>query len=422
LAGSEVLAHLMHASSGLLAAALTFAVGRCFLDARTGLVAAVLVVYSGRWGYDNATVDLGLMLFWSAAFASLALHHRYRDARFAWLAAFLAGIAVGIKYQGLFFLPVFVVLALVLERRARVVAGAVLIFVLVGGYWYLRNYLLSGDPVHPVGGPLFGFWLWDARDLANQLDDLDRTRLWRHWVYLPALLAAAYWRRSSPSLRGLLLCAAGFLLVWYPGSGYWRYAVSVYPMLALLSAYVLVQLWSASALVALRAHLPWHRMIACSRVALLVLALAAAWQLLRELDKVHPDDGSRRHYLAGKFAGYALVSSLPDVPGRVLYQLGFEDQIYYLSGVTIGDWFGPARYAEVMRRSRDAAALSKHLAWLGADTLLVNLEREPFSGLIWDPRMTDHFRLLAHNDSAALYLRLTDGESATVPATQSNRR
>jgi hypothetical protein len=36
--------------------------------------------------------------------------------------------------------------------------------------------------------------------------------------------------------------------------------------------------------------------------------------------------------------------------------------------------------------------------------------------------MTDHFRLLARNDSAALYLRLTDGESATVPATQSNRR
>ncbi|MEQ9464173.1 MAG: hypothetical protein RJQ10_10975, partial [Haliea sp.] len=115
LVGSDLLTHLLHMFFGLLAASLTFVAGRFFLDWKVGLGAGLLVVFTGLWGYDNAYVDLGLMAFWAGAFASLALRYQYRDARYALLAAALAGIAVGIKYQGLYYLPEFAVLALVLE-------------------------------------------------------------------------------------------------------------------------------------------------------------------------------------------------------------------------------------------------------------------------------------------------------------------
>ncbi|MEQ9464822.1 MAG: hypothetical protein RJQ10_14255, partial [Haliea sp.] len=301
-------------------------------------------------------------------------------------------------------------LALVLERRFRVVVCAILVFAVTGGYWYLRNYLLSGDPVHPVGGPVFGFWLWDAGDLASQFDDIGRAALWRHWVYLPALLAVFLWRQSSPFLRGLVVCAAASLLIWYAGSAYWRYAVPIYPMLALLTAWVGTQLWPVTASAIL-----WRRLPRGAGVALLlVLLLASGLQLAKELSRLHPDGESRARYLVAEHAGHALLASLPELPGRVLYQLGFEDQIYYLPSATIGDWFGPARYADVMALSGDAQALARHLEQLGADMLLVNLRRAEFPTFDDNPGMEEHFQLLARSDQAALYLRVGPRERGPV--------
>tara|TARA_A100000171_G_C2131453_1_gene147034 strand:+ start:621 stop:2432 length:1812 start_codon:yes stop_codon:yes gene_type:complete len=412
MVGSDVLPHLLHMFFGLLAALLTFVVGRSFLGWKIGLAAGLLVVYGNRWAYDNAFVDLGLMAFWAAAFACLAMLYQHRNARYAFLAAFLAGMAVGIKYQGLFYLPVFIVLALVLERRVKVVVGAVLVFVLAGGYWYLRNYLLSGDPVHPLGGPIFGFWLWDARDLANQIDDVDRAELWQHWVYLPALFTLLFWRRSSLFLRGMFICATAYLAIWYVGSGYWRYAVSVYPMLALLTAWVMGQFWSKVHSASLWGRLPRASLGRVAIPALIILALASSLELRKGLAGLHPSGESRAEYLSDKFAGYALVSSITQLPDVTLYQLGFENQIYYLSSRTIGDWFGPARYADVMALSRDAPALSRHLAELGADMFLVNLDPRHLPPLDWDPEMEKFFKLLGRSDKAVLYLRIDPLESA----------
>jgi hypothetical protein len=190
IVGSDVLPHLLHGLTGALTALLTLGVASRFMDGRIGAIAAILVLYTTRWGWSNAYVDLGLMLFWSAAFAALALRHAQGDERFSLMAAFFAGVAVGIKYQGLFYLPVFVLLALAVERRPAAVARAAIVFISVGSYWYLRNFWISGDPIHPIGGRLFGFWLWNPDDLAGQYGDLDRVRGWHDWVFLP-------WRHRS---------------------------------------------------------------------------------------------------------------------------------------------------------------------------------------------------------------------------------
>lgn len=210
---NDVLPHLIHAFTGALTAVLTFAVATRFMDWRVGLVAAILLLHATRWGWSNAYIDLGLMLFWSCAFTALALRHQLGDRRFSYLAAFFAGVAVGVKYQGLFYLPVFVILALTVERRLAVINRALLIFLGVGGYWYLRNWFISGDPVHPIGGYLFGFWLWSPGDLAAQFYELETVREWPNWYFLPALGAAAFWRRSTAFYRGLLLCATASVVI-----------------------------------------------------------------------------------------------------------------------------------------------------------------------------------------------------------------
>jgi hypothetical protein len=423
LFGSDVFPHLLHALTGALTAVLTFAVARRFFDWRVGLIAVVMVLRATRWGWSNAYVDLALMLFWSCAFAALALRHEHGDPRFSYLAAFFAGIAVGIKYQALFYLPAFVVLALIVEQRSAVIARAVLVFTAIGGYWYLRNALVSGDPLHPIGGPLFGFWLWNVSDLVGQYGDLDRVRSWPKWFFLPALGATLLWRGSTPVQRGLLLSTGTAVALWYLVSGYWRYLVPIYPMLALLSAYVLVELWTRSGagarLINLLSRLNQRLRRVLLSLVLAVVTVNALDDASRVLGQVLPDQQARGDYLARRFGGYALLRSLGSDPERPLYQLGFEGELYYLGESVRGDWFGPGRYADVLALVDDAAALERHLDRLGANSLLVNLAREPFSRLSWAPNLGDRFELVAHSDQAALYrlqdLRADPNEGARHP-------
>jgi hypothetical protein len=418
--GSDVLPHLLHALTGALTAVLTLGIGKRFMDWRVGVVAAILVLYTSRWGWSDAYVNLGLMLFWSAAFAALALRHLQGDERFSLMAAFFAGIAVGVKYQGLFYLPVFALLALVVERRPAVVARAAIIFVAVGGYWYLRNSWISGDPVHPIGGRVFGFWLWSQADLAGQYADLEQVRGWRDWLFLPALGAPILWPRTSSFHRWLILCALAALGLWYLISGYWRYAVPIYPMLALLSAWVLVAFWSRLgievALRSLQRRIDRRALGVLASMALVVVAVAKADEIKRAWGRVLPDEADREAYLSRHFAGYALLRSLKGPEMETLYQLGFEGELYHLGGSVRGDWFGPGRYQDVLALTEDAEALARHLRGLGAEGLLVNRVREPFSAQTWDPELSEHFNLIARSDRAVLYrLRRADSDADGGP-------
>jgi len=145
-------------------------------------------------------------------------------------------------------------------------------------------------------------------------------------------------------------------------------------------------------------------------------------EVSKSLGQLVPRDEDRGAYLARRFPGYGLLRSLGQPPVGTLYQLGFEGELYSLGDSVRGDWFGPGRYGDVMALTQDAAALAGHLDRLGADSLLVNLAREPFAALSWDPRMSVHFELVGRSDQAVLY-RLRGGRTdpgdgaAPAPAT-----
>jgi len=143
---NDVLPHLLHTFTAALTIALVLGLAQRHMDWRVGLVAAIGLLITTRPWWGTAYVDFAVMLFWSCAFATLALRHEHRDYRLSYLAAFLAGIAVGVKYQALLYLPVFSALALIVERRPGVIAKSTLILITVGGFWYVRNFLIS-EPV-----------------------------------------------------------------------------------------------------------------------------------------------------------------------------------------------------------------------------------------------------------------------------------
>ena len=76
-------------------------------------------------------------------------------AAFALLGLF-AGAAAGCKIFGV---PAAGLVLLTLALRPSRLTGLIAFAAaasLLGGGWYLRSYLISGDPFHPAGGPWFG--------------------------------------------------------------------------------------------------------------------------------------------------------------------------------------------------------------------------------------------------------------------------
>jgi hypothetical protein len=271
--------------------------------------------------------------------------------------------------------------------------------------------------VHPIGAHLFGFWLWNADDLASQYGDLDSVRSRPEWFLFPALGAALFWRGAAVFVRGLMVSAAGAVALWLLLSGHPRYLLPAYPMLALLSAWVLVELWSRSGAAAgvgsALGKIDPRLRSAFAPLLFAAVAVNAVGEVSKVWDRVVPEGPDRGVELARHLAGYDLLRSLGDPPVQTLYQFGFEDEIYYLGRSVRGDWFGPGRYADVLALSHNAPALARHLERLGADGLLLNLAREPFSSQPWDPALPVYFELVGRSGQAALY-RLR-GAAETAP-------
>ena len=133
--------------------------------------AVVLFLTSERIGimassFSDTDLAQAAALFGAFAFAIPRDGERPRDASAeAWYAGLLTGIAIGIKISAA--APALIILAISALRaaapapgkRVRAVSRTGLIFgagwVATGGYWYLRNLAVTGNPVYPAA-----FLIW----------------------------------------------------------------------------------------------------------------------------------------------------------------------------------------------------------------------------------------------------------------------
>lgn len=403
LYGNDVLPHLLHALAGWLVALLLVVAGARYFDRRVGVVAAVLFLVAVRPVFASAYNDLGLTLFVASAFLALALWYEGDDTRVVALAAWFFGLAIGTKLQGLLFAPL---VAFWIVRRApppRTYAAAAAAFAAGAAFWYVRSFAVSGDPIHPFGGPLFGYWGWNRDDVGRQIVALRATGGPPAWCLWPAFAAAAWWRGANGMYRAL--CATGYaaVLLWAASSGYERYLMPGYPLLALLAASVVVR------------GVDWCRALpAAGRITprvgaalrLLAVLLVASWsatQLRASVPLIAPSAAARDAVLRERLGAYRVFRDMPlDRPWR-LYQFGFEGELYYAPVPVVGDWFGPHRYRRVLDLAAEPAALAAWLRAEGLNGLLVNTTRAPFGTVRFGAGFSDAFELVLETPTARLY-------------------
>lgn len=128
----------------------------------------VLAPLKHTLGYAYIDQILALYCFaMSAAFICL-FNASPLNKRWYLLAALYGGAAIGTKYFGVVYVAGAYLAILLLGRDLRCVLASGILSLVVGGGWYLRAFLISGDPIHPAGGNIFGYYLWNAQDLLAQ--------------------------------------------------------------------------------------------------------------------------------------------------------------------------------------------------------------------------------------------------------------
>jgi hypothetical protein len=316
----------------------------------------------------------------------------------AWLAASgaLAGWAAGTKYTGVYFVAALGLAALVLSPRGARARGAA-VFALgalaAGGPWYVRNVLLTGNPVWPFLGGVFGYRFWGPIDVASATWSLRHEggpQDLRALLALPWNLATArspgirslapglfalfpigvVWGLASRSRRWLVLVAAGFVVFWFATTQQVRFLIPAIPAVCLLTAGGISRLADRF----LRLPRPAVTAVLTSAAVVLGIALVprdiAGKIVRRELPPV--DESSRADYFASRLPSYPLYRRLnaEHGGGYTIYAFHDETMTYFCEGRHLGDWFGPASYGRMNLSS--GSALLRSLQRLGADHLLVN--------------------------------------------------
>ncbi|MDR3707458.1 MAG: glycosyltransferase family 39 protein [Capsulimonadaceae bacterium] len=178
MAHSIPLAKLFHFSMAVIAAAGVWAIGRRTLDAETGALAALLLVSMPLvfWEAGTAYVDLAAIAYAVLGFLALTIAVKQDNPRWLALMAVMLGCMLSIKATSIFTIVAYSAAAALWlasrgvgdDSRWNVPAGlkgAVAIgaaALVIGSPWYIKSWVVTGNPVYPFAYGLFGGRHWDA--------------------------------------------------------------------------------------------------------------------------------------------------------------------------------------------------------------------------------------------------------------------
>lgn len=313
-----------------------------------------------------AYIDNGFGLFCWAAILAVAFasdkNTLNKASPLIWIfvAGFVSGIAVGAKY---FAIPLIGLLGVWLLWKRMWVAICLFFVVtlMIGCGWYLRSFIISGDPIHPVGAQWFGYFLWDEADWQNQMEQMSSLAVSKHissiftslfhiYAYLLVLAFAPIIliRKLSDTLRLMLLVWIGYFFFWFLFAQVERYLAPVLAAGSFLASYFLY--WIMLSVIGNWFYrLPPQLLGAvCCFVC---IALAAVFYFgVRQYvgTKTNIRDASEilKHQSYAGYELYAKANLLAPELGERLLQLGFEQGLYFYKGTAMGDWFGPVRYSQ----------------------------------------------------------------------------
>jgi hypothetical protein len=325
-----------------------------------------------------------------------------------WFCALFAGIAMGVKYHGALMTVPLGLMLLWFSKSLGLTVRFALLTSVFGLFWYLRSWWISGNPVHPFAGGIFGYYIWTAGDLAANMMELkgsgiDRTLL--NFLLLPermfsermsfngytgfgGVLIGAFmlscfligWQR--PIVKAMQMTCLAYLLFWFLSSQVIRYLLLITPLISLSTATAFTcfisRLWSRRGTEA--SVRPPKIGFWLERTALLlsiILLATFSWRSIRtDLHQVPLNRQQQAEFLGRALPAYDLMIAAradPRIGTGPVLQFRVPESKYFFPGRVYGDWMGLypyPRYGHI--------GSSKHWEINDSDTLHRQITAEGF--------------------------------------------
>jgi len=158
------LANLIHFATAVLTAAAILVIAHKRLGHENGWVAAAVFATCPMavWEAGAAYVELGFALFVLTAVGALIEFRITRETRWFVLASLLIGFALSVKTLALIPLAIMIGLLVLWRIPVRRFALFLLLAAAIGSPFYLKSWVVTGNPVYPFGYRLFGGRDWSA--------------------------------------------------------------------------------------------------------------------------------------------------------------------------------------------------------------------------------------------------------------------
>lgn len=273
--GGQGAAKLFHWGFAVLALMAAWNLTRLRVDPKSGPAAAWILASTPAIGWLATVgyVDLASVFFCLAAAEALLAWRENGDTRDLLRAAVLSGAAMTVKMQGIFTFAVFGVAVVFwtwrVQRRVAPVIVFGLVAVLVACPWYLKSYVVTGNPFYPFAYGIFGGKHWSAeqaRAYAYHHASFGYGRLppEKEWQELPLLV-----KRFSGPRSPLAMLIAPFTLTILP-----EYYDPRQPRLTAMALFSIGPMWLGLAPLAL---LPRRRPRALAQLAGLFAMFWLLW-------------------------------------------------------------------------------------------------------------------------------------------------
>lgn len=364
-------------------AACVYGLARALAGTHVAAVAALLWVGQGVfvWEATGGFVELLLAGFVAlAAWHVVALRETGRAGDAAW-AGLSAGLAAAVKYHGLVFLPVLAVLALLaIGRGRRILAlAAFAALACIALPWYVRNWIVTGNPAYPFLADVFGGRYLDAAtryDLDQSLAGtgipgiarlpifpleflLHTDRYERGYSFSPALFALPL-VAVAVGTRMLRLIALGivvYLVVWWEEmQQVTRYLLPVLPFAAVLAGWAAAWLWEQ--------RTPGRRVLltlaAVTAIPLVAITGLFAWRTAPGALGLERE-GRYVQRLTGTYDAFRWLDTRLPPDGRVLVgirDLYWLDRPYAAYDITLFNFGQPTQQAVARMRRYDVRYLA----------------------------------------------------------------
>jgi hypothetical protein len=437
---SPALAQLLHASMGWLGLLGIYGAARAWQSWPAALLAVLGVLLLGEFvfSFSSAFVDNGVLLFITAAFLALAHWQEGEDRGWLWFAAILAGMAMGTKYLAALFTLPLGVWVLWHSRNLKTTVQFALLVSAVGLFWYVRSWWLVGNPVHPFAGEIFGYSIWTADDLRNQMLELgshglEKTALnllllpWKMfseahrfngatghagWLVGVFMLSCLLLRWQRPVLRPVHLWCLCYLVIWFFTSQVVRYLMVMLPLMSLCAVMVFAEgfgrVWAAST----KPDSPGTAGSQALVLVVLVLGYFSLQRIYREILWFPLTPETQHQALLESQPAYAAsLAALADsrISEGPILQIQVPEFRWFFPGRVYGDWMGRYPWSDFGHVTREyrweinpGLELGPQVKTTGAKAVLFH--RNPGQQFMPQPleSYADEFEVLLETDEVVL--------------------